>query len=134
MFFFREIGRSVGNWEALPDGPEVRSGFYAARNYMVPNKSWGSHKSANTFRVWRARVRIINFPKSTINFTNILQRRLKNATSNGMTFSVFFHISFTQNTNNNISKFVYRTYLCQWVRCYFEKLHLFLEKLPERIK
>ena len=37
--FFCEKGRSVGNREALPDGPEVRSGFYAARNYMVANKS-----------------------------------------------------------------------------------------------
>ena len=65
--FFREIGRSVGDWETLPDGPEVRSGFYAARNYMVSNKSWGSHKSTNTVRVWRAGVRIIKFISSEIN-------------------------------------------------------------------
>ena len=90
MCFFREIGRSVGDWETLPDGPEVRSGLYAARNYMVANKSWGSHKSKNTVRVWRAGVRIIDFPKTKINFTNILQKRLKN-----VTFSVFFRESFT---------------------------------------
>ena len=133
--FFREIGRSVGNWEALPNGPEVRSGFYAARNYMVANKSWGSHKSTNTVRVWRARVRIINFPKFTINFTNILQKRLKNVTSNGMNFFSLFSRILYINTNNNISKFVYRTYLYQWVWCYFENLHLFLEELvSENVK
>ena len=90
---------------------------------MVPTKSWGSHKSTNTVRVWRARVKIINFSKSTdINFAEA--RRLKNETFKARHdfINLFSRILYI-NTNNiiylNLSD--RRNYLYQWVWCYISR-------------
>ena len=131
MFFFREIGRSVGNWETLPDGPEVRSGFYAARNYMVANKSWGSHKSTNTVRVWRALVRIINLSKIHEYFHEYFAEAMA-AQNCDFQRHDFFNLFSRIIMYLNLSKGI--TYIndCNDIST-FEKLLLFLEKLVSEI-
>ena len=105
--------------------------FNAERNYMIANKSSGSHKSTNTVRVWRALVRIINLSKIHEYFHEYFAEAMA-AQNCDFQRHDFFNLFSRIIMYLNLSKGI--TYIndCNDIST-FEKLLLFLEKLVSEI-